>query len=461
MPAITQALYDPLIGQIVDGRYRIEAQLGEGGMGVVYSARHVVIDKRVAVKLLRREFSGDPSLLQRFVQEARAATSIGHPNIIDISDFGEHDGQAYFVMEMLDGTTLAQEIEIHGALPPVRVAAIARQMCLALDIAHAKGIVHRDLKPENVFLIERDGRADFVKILDFGVAKIAHAPKLTRAGSVFGTPEHMSPEQARGGETDHRSDVYSLGVILFEMLAGRTPFVSPTMMGMISQHLHEAPPRPSEVRPDGDVPPELEAIVLQALEKAPDRRPQSMGAIAAAIARWEESRQAPADVPKLSPAVIAAAVDPFEPPIHEDRSGLFAIGDARPSPLPSERAARWAIAAAVGLGAALALWLARPRHEDSLPPATLPATIPATPLSMPPALESRGDVESRGVTPGEEPRALVPRHRTRPRRRFVPPTARIAGPAPHTPPETTPRVTEPNRAPSLTDLQDPFEGTRR
>ncbi|MBL0215648.1 MAG: serine/threonine protein kinase [Myxococcales bacterium] len=197
--------YDKLVGQTLDGRYYVEKKIGEGGMGVVFSARHAVIERPLAIKVLKREVMRDTATIRRFVQEAKAASRIGHPNIVDVTDFGTTpDGMTYSVMEFVDGQTLGTAIRNSAPFPPLRAIKIAAQIARARGAAHNKGITHRDLKPENVFLLDRDGRTDFVKIVDFGIAKVAPVPgsaaepRLTRAGSVFGTPEYMAPEQAAG-----------------------------------------------------------------------------------------------------------------------------------------------------------------------------------------------------------------------------------------------------------------------
>ena len=214
------------VGSEVDGRYRIIELIGEGGMGKVYLAEHVEIGKRVALKVLHPSYSRMPDLVERFRREARAASKIGHPNIVDVTDFGATaDGSVYFVMEYLEGVELGSVIEREGALDVARALRITGQICRALSAAHREGIIHRDLKPENIFLITRDGEADVVKVLDFGIAKTTEAEaarerRLTSPGMAMGTPEYMAPEQAAGRPADARTDIYSLGAIMYEMVTG-------------------------------------------------------------------------------------------------------------------------------------------------------------------------------------------------------------------------------------------------
>ena len=268
---------DALIGTVVDGRYRIEAQIGEGGMGVVYKAMHVSLNKPLALKLLRGEMAKDPEVVQRFIQEAQAATSIGHENIIDISDFGRlPDGTVYFVMEYLNGMPLNDLIKRGGSIPVGQAVEIIRQIAGALGAAHQRGIVHRDMKPDNVYIVPRGETQNFVKVLDFGIAKVGGASnKLTRTGMVFGTPHYMSPEQAAGQSVDARTDIYALGVIMYEMFTGRVPFDADTFMGVLTKHMFEKPEpmnQPGAERQLGA----LEQITMRALEKKPENRYQTM-----------------------------------------------------------------------------------------------------------------------------------------------------------------------------------------
>jgi tRNA A-37 threonylcarbamoyl transferase component Bud32 len=277
--------YDRLIGQTLDGRYYIERKIGEGGMGVVFAARHTIIEKPLAVKVLKREVARDPATIKRFVQEAKAATRIGHPAIVDVTDFGTTpDGMTYSVMEYVDGQTLSQVLKKNAPLPLNRAVPIVAQLGRALGVAHDKGIVHRDLKPENVFLVNRETRRDFVKIVDFGIAKVTpvegqagDGPRLTRAGSVFGTPEYMAPEQAAGRpDTDQRVDVYALATILYEMLTGRVPHKGENMVRTLAMQMLEPIDPPSAARPDLPISVELERVVMKGLAKSRDERYPNM-----------------------------------------------------------------------------------------------------------------------------------------------------------------------------------------
>ncbi len=243
-------------------------------MGLVYRARHTVLNKLLAVKVLRPDVSGDEEIMKRFRQEAQSASAIGNQHIIDISDFGTlPDGATYFVMEYLDGQDLTGAIE-GGALNEGRAIHIMGQLCRALAAAHEGGIVHRDLKPDNIFLIHRGDDQDFVKVLDFGIAKVGSGTqKLTKAGQVFGTPHYMSPEQCAGRGIDHRTDIYAMGVILYEMVCGRVPFDADNLMGVLTQHMYENPIPPRELPPPAaSVSSGLEAVILKCLAKAPEGR---------------------------------------------------------------------------------------------------------------------------------------------------------------------------------------------
>ena len=269
-----------LTGIIVDGRYRVIELIGEGGMGKVYLAEHVEIGKRVALKVLHPSYSRMPDLVERFRREARAASKIGHPNIVDVTDSGTTaEGSVYFVMEYLEGVELGSVIEREGALDVARALKIAGQICRALAAAHAQGIVHRDLKPENIYLITRDGAADVVKVLDFGIAKTTEAEaarerRLTSPGMAMGTPEYMSPEQAAGRAADARCDVYALGAIMYEMSTGIPPYSGDNFMEILTKKATQDPPPPTIVR--RDLPAQVSDLVMAAMARNPDDRPQTM-----------------------------------------------------------------------------------------------------------------------------------------------------------------------------------------
>ena len=280
---------DPLISQLVAERYRILRKLGEGGMGAVYLAEHVVIEKKFALKVLAPELARRSDLVARFLQEARSASRIGHENVIDIMDFGQSpDGLVFIAMEFLDGKDLGEIVRAKGAMEWPEARDIVLQICRALRAAHEKGIVHRDMKPENIFLIQREGQPHFVKILDFGIAKVMgldpNGPRLTRTGMIFGTPEYMAPEQAEGKDTDHRADIYAVGCIMYHLITGQTPFVAESFMTMLTKHLMEDPVPPSVRRPDIAITPEMDTLVLRALEKDREKRWQSMAELAQVVA---------------------------------------------------------------------------------------------------------------------------------------------------------------------------------
>ncbi len=276
---------DPLIGQTIDSRYFIEQVLGEGGMGLVYLARHTILGKNVAIKVLRPDVSRDKEIMQRFRQEAQSSSEIANEHIIDISDFGAlPDGSTYFVMEYLDGRDLTHVIDHESPIPQDLIVHVAKQLCRALGAAHNIGIVHRDLKPDNIYLITRQGDPNFIKVLDFGIAKVGgSSSKLTKAGQVFGTPHYMSPEQCSGSGVDNRTDIYALGIIMYEMATGDVPFEAENLMGVLTKHLYEQPPAPSQVRQNLNE--DLELIIMKCIAKTPDDRYETMGHLLADLDR--------------------------------------------------------------------------------------------------------------------------------------------------------------------------------
>jgi len=379
---------DPYIGTTFDHRYKIQKLLGEGGMGFVYLARHKVIDKKVAVKVLRVEMAKDREILDRFLQEAKAASSIGNPHIIDISDFGDlPDGSTYFVMEYLDGKSLGNLVDSTNQLSVERICHIARQMADGLAAAHERGIIHRDLKPDNIFLIQRGSDQDFVKILDFGIAKVtgsATDTKLTKAGAVFGTPHYMSPEQAAGAPIDHRADIYALGVMLYELTSGQLPFNADNFMGILTQHMYKAPVPIRALVPSPACPPSLEAVILKCLSKKQEARYQSMEELGADLQRIESG-----GVPHAVAEMMARSggfnvpADYFNTPSR--------ILPATPPPVPQKRWSRlvWTAGAAVAVGLVTTILVISNIVTGSPPPKTAPS---ATAQVAPPVTASAAPV---------------------------------------------------------------------
>jgi hypothetical protein len=272
---------DSLVGLVFADKYRLTRQIGKGGMGVVYEAEHLTLGKRVAIKLMLEKYAQDGEATARFGREARAASRIGNPHIIDVIDTGTTpDGRPFVVMELLNGMPLSNVIELSGSIPPWRAIQIMRQVLRAVGAAHAKGIIHRDLKPDNIFIVNDGGdQHDFVKLLDFGISKVVDLDeqvaftKLTTTGVVMGTPLYMAPEQAMGHPIERYADIYACGVILFEMLAGRPPFEGQTYAVLVAKLLTQAPPLLSSLKPG--LPNALVAAVHRALEKEPKDRFQS------------------------------------------------------------------------------------------------------------------------------------------------------------------------------------------
>jgi serine/threonine-protein kinase len=269
------------------GEYQIEAKIGEGGFGSVYRAVHPVIGKAAAIKVLNRQYSSNPQMVSRFISEARAVNQIRNRNIIDIFSFGTlDDGRHYFVMELLEGVPLDRYLKQKGRLSPEEAIPILRGIARALDAAHTAGIAHRDLKPENIFLMIEDDGSVFPKLLDFGIAKLlgdAAMSVKTRTGQPIGTPYYMSPEQCRGKQVDHRTDIYSFGIVVHETLTGRMPFTGDNVMDLLLKQTTADPPSLSSACPE--LPALLDAPVLEMLRKEPDTRPPTAGAAIEALAR--------------------------------------------------------------------------------------------------------------------------------------------------------------------------------
>jgi eukaryotic-like serine/threonine-protein kinase len=383
---------DPLIGTVVDKRYEVLEVLGEGGMGTVYRVRHTALGRSFALKALRRDLANDAELSARFIGEAKAAAAISHPNVVQITDFGAlPSGEPYFVMELLDGVPLSWLIKNGGPLPAGRAVRILRQVAEALGAAHDAGIVHRDLKPDNIHVAGATADRDVVKVLDFGLAKVAGSSRLTRQGMVFGTPHYMSPEQAAGEPVDHRADIYSLGVVMYEMFTGTVPFEADSYMGVLTKHMYVVPTPPSQVIGGRELG-ALEDITLRCLEKKPAQRFASMNELLAeldAIARYTEAGELDVGPSSTSqaPSVRSVLADELEAPSAEElqialrRAGVGA------------RSKRWPVLAAclLALVAAGVVWLAlrsgpaAPQPSAAKGSTLLPAAKPAPPATQPAA----------------------------------------------------------------------------
>jgi eukaryotic-like serine/threonine-protein kinase len=417
-----------LVGTML-GSYRIAGELSRGGMGAVYRAQHTVLERDVAIKLLRPELTEHAELVQRFLNEAKAASAIRHPGIIEVLDFGHAaDGRAYFVMEMLDGESLARRIELAGKLTERDAATIARGIASALSAAHAKGIVHRDLKPDNVFLVVDPDVGERPKVLDFGIAKLSDGSKHTQTGALMGTPLYMAPEQARAARTiDRRADLYSLGCVFYEMLVGEPPFVAFGAGEIVALHLFGTARRPSER--GVSVSPLVEDLVMRLLEKDPEDRYQSADDVVAAI----EAVLAAAPVAGANEQTGAAHRDPsasLPPPIG---AATFAQGGARPALIATSHAAPSsrspALVAGIAVGALLvvgivAFALARrdtepaaragPRDRPPVVVHPVPPPEPAPPVPAPAPVEQEAPAPTPAPTPAprarENPRPSQPRH---------------------------------------------------
>ncbi len=372
------------------GEYRIESKLGEGGFGMVYKALQPVIGKPVAIKILNRELSSNPDMVSRFVDEARAVNQIRSRYIIDIFAFGAlPDGRQYFVMELLDGITLEDHLEAQGRLAPAEVAQLLRNVGRALEAAHAAGIVHRDLKPENIFLIKEEDGSATPKLLDFGIAKLAgdKTSAKTRTGVPMGTPYYMSPEQCRGDKIDHRTDIYSLGVVVHQLITGTLPFSADSFMQVLFKHASEPPPKPSMVCPELGT--RYDEPVLAMLAKSPDQRPQSASQ---AIENFAACVPAGATLNEFSAGATVPAHVAMSAATPADLASLRAatppdLAGRTAPPLetsPRSSSSKGVVFAAVGLVVLVGLGLgafALTRSSDASPPTN--ETVAAQPTAPP------------------------------------------------------------------------------
>lgn len=390
MPLIT----DPLIGSVIEDRYRITDVIGVGSMGVVYRAVQEAVSREVAIKVLPKELASNRQAVKRFHHEAKAASRLNHPHIITVYDFGiAAGGQPFIAMELLDGTTMdkylleRKRLELFEALP------IIQQMCEAIGEAHNQGLIHRDIKPANIALVERAGRKNHVIILDFGIAKGTERmndPDSTAPGVVFGSPVYMSPERFLGQSGDVRSDVYSLAVVIFQMLSGVVPFKSTDLINLISSHVIAAPPSVASVTSEATIPAAMEQVLQRALSKSPSDRPQSM------MEFWEEIHRA--CKPRTAPNVVPESVRPVDPTGNASTHDVFKRLEGLLSDTPVQANLG---AAAVIEGAAA---MAESANLAPTPPADTSSsnagmwTSSSPPVPAPVAAESVGN---QGVAPGE------------------------------------------------------------
>jgi len=395
------------------GNYRLLQLLGEGGMGWIYLAHHLRIGRRVAIKMLRPELASDPVAVRRFFAEARAVNRIDHENIVEIHDFvhNEH-GYTYLVLEFLVGRDLLTLLESDTGLPLARSVDIMSQVARALAAAHVAGVVHRDLKPENIFLTEHEDGSDYVKLLDFGIAKLmctSASPRLTRAGTAVGTPNYIAPEQALGADVDHRADIYSFGLILYELATGRRPFACADVVETVAKQVTEVPVRPRELDGSRDIPVALDDLIMRCVAKRAADRPQSMEEVEAAL------RAIRAALDGDEPIAIALAP---EPSLASVSFGALALPQLAPAPRRIAFGAAALLAIGLGglsLGRAIesgqpaAHAAAAPPAEAAPPPAqVLPPLAAPHRMMGPPSSDAPPRHHRRKAAPVAPPRAVAP-----------------------------------------------------
>ena len=393
-----------LVGRTVSGKFAVEALLGRGAMGTVYRARQLALDKTVALKVLNRDLAAEPTFADRFGREARAASRLDHPNSIRVFDFGEDDGGLlYLVMEYVEGRDLRAILSDRGPLAPSVAADVLSQVLAALQVAHDMGVLHRDLKPENIMVArgvgEDGGPADVVKVCDFGIAKLLNQPsqaseggggRRTTAGIVVGTPEYMSPEQARGEAVDGRSDLYSVGVVLYELLAGTPPFDGTTPLNIVLKHIGEAPSPPSSRRTGVDS--NLEAVCLRAIAKRPEERFQTAREMRRAILACVVKGDPASSAPRLAVSALSApSGGALARSVRaSDKPTLEGVAPAGPPPAP-RRARPWILGGAilVGVGVVAATLAVRtPRPPPPAPGMASAVPVAPAPISPPAATPS-------------------------------------------------------------------------
>jgi serine/threonine-protein kinase len=438
---------DPMIGRDIDGRFTITARLGAGSMGTVYRARQNPVGREVAIKILRSERAVDDAAKARFLREARANSLLQSPHTVTVFDFGQSStGELYLAMELLEGESLGQRLQRLGRLPPYVALDVARQALRSLAEAHGKGIVHRDLKPDNLFFARMKNSKgeweEIVKVLDFGIAKMLGEGQgplnaiETQAGTVFGTPRYMSPEQAQAKPLDARTDLYSLGVILYHMLAGRPPFTDDDAIIVMARHIKSSPKPLSEVAPDAKIPAEVEAVVMRALAKDPDKRPRNADTMLQELTEVMELVRSATSGVRASLTSAASFLPRSVPPA----PAALAEDSLEVASRPPRASWPWLVVAAGLLGAgALVAWLVASRTREAphvasaaplLPPAASTTTPTTAAATSPPAAPTSAQT---AVDVGALPKAPATR----------PPTLRSHPPAPATTAPPPPTATSP------------------
>jgi len=411
-----------LIGRVIAGRYRILSKLGEGGMGAVFQAEQISLKRTVAIKLLRPDVSASPVLLRRFNAEAEAVAKLRHPNTVNIYDFGQDtDGALFIAMELIEGRSLRTVIHREAPLPLRRTLAIASQVAASLADAHGKTIIHRDLKPDNVMLSDRGRSRDNVTVLDFGIAKLRDDTRgtqqqMTQAGDMLGTPQYMAPEQIRGEQIDGRTDIYALGGMIYEMLTARLPYEAPTVMALLSKHLLEQAPAPSQRRPDLGIPPVIDELVMSAMAKDPQARPPTMEDYGERIAAVLASLPPEPSAQRSAVGGPPGAASGYASVARADTPPAYSAGGPAPSDTPPA-------------------YSAGPGFAPSVPPPSAPLPAPSTP---PPG---GAPTSPPGFAPSSGPPGFAP-----------PPP----GPPGFTPPPGPPGFTPPPGPPGFTPPQQPL-----